>query len=60
MAVVIRCEEFKVACAPNAASCEECVLRAWALEREAKRARVEARRRVLLGKADGTGGSNIS
>jgi hypothetical protein len=49
---VIRCEEFKVACAPDDGSCEECVLRLRAAEREEARARVEARRRVLLGRAE--------
>jgi hypothetical protein len=49
---VIRCEEFKVACAPDEGSCEECVLRLRAAEREETRARVEARRRVLLGRAE--------
>jgi hypothetical protein len=41
----IRCLEFKVACAPTEGSCEECVLRAFALAREVRRVRVEARRR---------------
>jgi len=57
---VIRCKEFKVACAPDEDSCEVCVLRIRAVEREEERARVEARRRVLLGRADGAGESNIS
>jgi hypothetical protein len=49
MAVVIRCEEFKVPCAPDEESCEVCVLRLRALEREAARAGVEARRRQRAG-----------
>jgi len=57
---VIRCEEFKVACAPNEESCAVCVLRIRAAEREEARARVEASRRVLLGRADGRDASNIS
>jgi len=51
---VIRCEEFKVACAPDEESCAVCVLRLRAAERE------EARRQVLLGRAEGTDSSNIS
>jgi hypothetical protein len=50
--VVIRCEEFRVACAPDGGSCAVCVLRLRAAEREEARARVEARRRVLLGRAE--------
>ena len=42
---VIRCEEFKVPCAPTEDSCAVCMLRSRAAEREAKRVRVEARRR---------------
>jgi len=42
---VIRCEEFKVAGAPDEESCAVCVLRLRAAEREEARARVEARRR---------------
>jgi uncharacterized protein with PIN domain len=58
MAVVMQCKQFKVACAPDEESCEECVLRLRAAEREESRARVEARRRVLLGRAeDGSGKS---
>jgi len=57
---VIRCEEFKVACAPDEESCAVCVLRLRAAERAAERARVEARRQVLLGRAEGTDSSNIS
>jgi hypothetical protein len=49
---VIRCKEFKVPCVPDEKSCEECVLRLRAVEREEERARVEARRRVLLGRAE--------
>lgn len=43
------CERFKVRCDPSVDpsvdACEQCVIRTWALEREAERARVEARRR---------------
>lgn len=44
----IRCERFKVMCDSSVASCEQCVIRTWALEREAERARVEARRRARV------------
>jgi hypothetical protein len=58
IAVVIRCKQFKVACAPDEESCEECVLRIRAAEREEERARVEARRRALLGSMEeGSGNS---
>jgi uncharacterized protein with PIN domain len=53
---VIRCKEFKVSCAPDEESCEECVLRIRAVEREETRARVEARRRVLLAATTETDG----
>jgi hypothetical protein len=48
------CAHFHVPCDRTDTSCEECVIRTWAREREAKRERVEARRRVLLGRAAGT------
>jgi hypothetical protein len=54
---VIRCKEFKVACAPDEESCAVCVLRARALEREAERERIEVRRRALLGRAEEGNGS---
>jgi uncharacterized protein with PIN domain len=57
MAVVIRCKQFKVACAPDEESCDVCVLRIRALEREAVRERIEARRQVLLGRAEEVNGS---
>jgi hypothetical protein len=49
---VIRCEEFKVACAPDGGSCAVCVLRLRAAEREEARGQVEARRQVLLGRTE--------
>jgi hypothetical protein len=55
---VIRCKEFKVPCAPDAESYAVCAMRLRAREREATRERIEARRRVLLGRADGADGSN--
>jgi uncharacterized protein with PIN domain len=54
MPVVTHCKEFKVPCAPDEESCQVCVLRIRAAEREEVRARVEARRRVLLQKVTGT------
>jgi hypothetical protein len=59
MAVVIRCKQFKVACAPDEESCAVCVLRLRAAERDAERERIEARRRALLGRVDGTDSSNM-
>jgi uncharacterized protein with PIN domain len=58
--MVIRCKQFEVACAPGEDSCEECALRIRAVEREEERARVEARRRVLLGRVAGADVSNIA
>lgn len=42
---VHQCERFNVQCDQTDTSCEQCVIRTWTLEREAARARVEARRR---------------
>ncbi|MEJ2327104.1 MAG: hypothetical protein P8Y27_01560 [Chromatiaceae bacterium] len=50
------CARFHVPCDRTDTSCEECVIRTRAREREAKRERVEARRRVLLGKVAPTDG----
>jgi hypothetical protein len=60
MAVTIRCKQFKVPCAPDEDSCEECVLRIRAVEREEERARAEARRRVLLGRVEDGSGNRAS
>jgi hypothetical protein len=60
MPLFIRCKEFKVPCAPDEESCAVCVLRLRAAEREEARERIEARRRVLLGRVDGTDSSNMS
>jgi hypothetical protein len=48
---VIHCEYFKVRCDSTGVSCEQCVVRTRALEQEAKRARVEARRRERVEEA---------
>lgn len=53
---VIRCEQFKVPCAPTDRSCEECVLRTLALAREARRERIEARRKVRAEEVKGSAG----
>ncbi len=45
---VIHCERSKVQCDPTEGSCEECVIRTWAIEREAARARVEVQRRARV------------
>jgi hypothetical protein len=45
---VIHCEYFKVRCDSTGVSCEQCVVRTWAIERDAARARIEARRRARV------------
>jgi hypothetical protein len=54
---VTGCPYFNVACIPAVNSCGLCVVRARALEREAKRERIEARRLALLGRTPGVDGS---
>ena len=45
---MLRCEYFKVRCDSTGVSCEQCVVRTWAREREAARTCVEARRRARV------------